>query len=177
MTFELNKTKINDCFTIGVQKFYGKRGQNFELFHRDFLKQNGIEYDFKFETISISNKNVFRGFHGDFKTAKLVKCLNGKLMQFVVDIRKDSSTYLQKIMLGLDPDLGTQVLIPPGCLNGIYSLTDNTVYHYNMNQYYEEFGKTQFAYNWKSFLDPAMFTVRSLDITISDQDLNAPLYE
>ena len=71
-------------------------GQFWTSYNKDLDSLLPEELIFKHDKFSISNKNVLRGIHGDSKSWKLVSCVDGNIMQVVVDMRKDlSSSYLQ----------------------------------------------------------------------------------
>jgi len=88
------------------------------------------DIDFNHDKVSTSRKNVLRGIHGDFKSFKLITCLQGELFFVVVDNRKDSKTYMQHQTMILDDRRRLQVLVPPGVGNAFLVLSKNSVFSY-----------------------------------------------
>ena len=82
------------------------------------------------DKFSESKQNVLRGFHGDSKSWKLVTCIYGEVFQVIVDMRKDSKTYLKWESWILNSNNKKQILVPPGFMNGYYVQSDFSVYHY-----------------------------------------------
>jgi dTDP-4-dehydrorhamnose 3,5-epimerase len=87
---------------------------------------------FKHDKFSQSKYNVLRGIHGDSKSWKLVTCVYGEVTQVVVDLRKDSSTYLKWQSYNINKADQKMVLIPPGCGNAYYVGSQHAVYHYKL---------------------------------------------
>jgi len=87
---------------------------------------------FKHDKFSQSKRNVLRGIHGDSKSWKLVTCVYGEITQVVVDLRKDSPTYLKWQSYKINKAEQKMVLIPPGCGNAYYVSTEHAVYHYKL---------------------------------------------
>ena len=87
---------------------------------------------FKHDKFSISKHNVLRGIHGDHKSWKLVSCVHGAVMQVVVDLRKDSPTYLLHEVFDIGAHNHTMILIPPGFGNAFYVKSENATYHYKL---------------------------------------------
>jgi dTDP-4-dehydrorhamnose 3,5-epimerase len=70
--------------------------------------------------------NTFRGFHFQPKQWKVVRCLSGHILDYCLDLRKDSPTYKQFAIVNLK-DSNVFVVIPPGCAHGVFSVTANTM--------------------------------------------------
>jgi dTDP-4-dehydrorhamnose 3,5-epimerase len=87
---------------------------------------------FKHDKFSTSKYNVLRGIHGDHKSWKLVSCVAGKIMQVVVDMRKESSTYLSHECFDLGSHNHQMILIPPGLGNAFFVKSEFATYHYKL---------------------------------------------
>ena len=87
---------------------------------------------FKHDKFSSSKNNVLRGIHGDRKSWKLVSCVYGEIQQVVVDLRKDSSTFLKHESFNLGNNDHRMVLIPPGLGNAFYVKSETATYHYKL---------------------------------------------
>lgn len=103
------------------------------------------------DDISVSRKNVLRGIHGDYRTWKLVSCLYGAFFLAVVDWRPDSPTDRQHIGITLSDRNYLSVLIPPGCGNGHFVLSETAIFHYKQSEFYSR--EEQFTIAWD---DPAL---------------------
>jgi len=88
---------------------------------------------FEEDNLSLSRKSVLRGMHGDDVTWKLVQCVAGEVFLAVADMRKESPTYRNSIHLTLNSEIHTQVLIPPGCVNGHQCLSDHSLFVYKQS--------------------------------------------
>jgi len=104
---------------------------------------------FKHDKFSSSKNNVLRGIHGDHKSWKLVSCVYGSVMQVVVDMREDSSTYLAHECFDLGCESHRLVLIPPGLGNAFYVKSEIATYHYKL-AYHGDYADTdeQFTVAW-----------------------------
>lgn len=130
------------------------------------------------ENVSFSTKEVFRGLHyqWDKPMGKLVQCLNGSIIDIVVDIRKDSES------LGLvkffELDSPSKLLwIPGGFAHGFYSKTDNTVVKYMCSSYYNKNAEGSI-----NFMDENLKISKTLDLNldkliISDKDRDAQSFQ
>lgn len=111
------------------------RGKNIELFN---INNFNSYHNFPIQSISYSKKNVLRGFHGDFKTWKLVKVLKGEAYLVIVDLNKESDTFLQHQHFLLSEHNHMQILIPSGFINAHYVLTDEVIFHYDLSVQYSK---------------------------------------
>ena len=96
MTIE--KTLIQDLVIINPTVFEDSRGYFFEAYNQAKFQENGIEYQFIQDNQSYSTRGVIRGLHlqiNPFAQAKLVRVLEGEILDVAVDLRKNSPTYGQ----------------------------------------------------------------------------------
>jgi dTDP-4-dehydrorhamnose 3,5-epimerase len=109
------------------------RGNIYSSFNKDFYVEILPEIlDFKHDKFAQSIKNVLRGLHGDNKTWKLVSCVWGEIFEVVVDMRPDSNTFKKWDAFDLSSDNYSQVLIPPGYVNGYYVKSEHAIFHYKL---------------------------------------------
>lgn len=90
---------------------------------------------------SRSKKGVFRGLHYQrfpYQTSKLVKCLNGKIFDVSLDLRKDSETYGKCFCYTLDQNQNSVLYVPETFAHGILALEDNTIIAYMVSEYHRE---------------------------------------
>ena len=170
------KLKIEGLFLVEHNIFDDNRG----LFRRSFcneeLKRNGINFEVKQGNISENYyKYTMRGFHfqkGSYKESKILTCLTGSVYNVVIDLRKNSRTYLKSEAITLDCLARNSILVPGGCANAFLTTEDNTIVHYYMNDFFKPSTYSGFKYN-----DP-FFNIQwpTQPIIISDKDNNFPNY-
>src|SRR5690606_24823617 len=114
--------------------FEDSRGYFYESFHAvDFKENTGIEVQFVQENQSMSKYGVVRGLHmqaGVYAQAKLVRCLRGKILDVVVDMRQEEPTFGKHFFIELSEDNHTQLFIPRGFAHGFSVLSDEAVFSY-----------------------------------------------
>ncbi len=173
MTFR-ESTKIKDLKIITPYVFHDFRGEYVETFSRkdynQFLDVDGQPIDFVEDDISMSKYGVFRGLHGDSKTWKLIQCLLGEIYYVVVDMRKDSPTYLNWESFAVNEKNRIQILVPAGCGNGHLCMTERCIFSYKQSQYYSGM-ENQFTVRWD---DPKLNIFWPMkDMMLSERDLSA----
>ncbi|MEI6840988.1 MAG: dTDP-4-dehydrorhamnose 3,5-epimerase [Methanomicrobiales archaeon] len=137
-TFKRIATIFSDVAVIRPTVFEDNRGFFLETYNRDELADVEIFEEFVQDNISHSIKGVVRGLHYQAKKAqcKLVRVLQGKIFDVVVDIRKGSKTYGQHIGIELSSDDSCMLYIPIGFAHGFMALADNTDVMYKVSDYY-----------------------------------------
>lgn len=138
--------KLNEVAIIEPNVFYDFRGEYIETWNEETYKDLG-DFTFKQDDISVSVRHTLRGLHGDFKTWKLVQCVYGSLLQVVVDMRKDSDTYLQYDMFSINDKSRNQILIPPGFANGHLVISETGIFSYKQSTQYTGV-ENQFTVRW-----------------------------
>src|SRR5690606_14278359 len=104
-----------------------------KLFHSDTFQLSGLKFSIQEVLLSSSAKNVLRGMHFQSwpkSTAKLVACLSGEIFDGVVDLRKQSPTYLKTYTTRLSEHDPTMIFIPEGLAHGFYSFQENSTVLY-----------------------------------------------
>ena len=138
----IKETNLEGCFVIDPVLFKDCRGLFFESFNRKvFFNETGIDIDFVQNNISVSKRGVIRGLHmqkGDYAQAKLVQVLKGRVLDVVVDVRLDSSTYGQTFSCELSEENKKQLFIPRGFLHGFSSLEEGSILSYKCDNYYDK---------------------------------------
>lgn len=136
------ETNLKDCYIIEPDKFGDNRG----YFSQFYVKKQFEEENLTpvFEPIvqcnrSLSKKGIVRGLHYQKNPkcqAKLVECLNGSVLDVVVDLREDSPTYKNWTSVLLTKENGRQLLVPRGFAHGFVSLEDDTLFQYLVDNEY-----------------------------------------
>ena len=112
---------IDGCFLINHDVFPDERGLFREWFKASALDGIGIEFKIAQANFSVSKKGVIRGLHYSLAPegqSKLVTCVQGGILDHLVDIRVGSPTYLEKVCIALESDSGNSVLIASGVAHG-----------------------------------------------------------
>ena len=146
----IESRKVQDLKIIKPEVFYDFRGEYVETFNQEkykFTDRHGKPVVFVEDDISLSKHGVLRGLHGDDKTWKLIQCLWGEIYVAVVDMRKDSPTYLQWDTFSVNDKNRNQILIPAGCANGHLCLSEKCIFSYKQSQYYSGM-ENQFTVRW-----------------------------
>ena len=134
---KIKKTSLEEVLLIKPGIFEDHRGTYVETYNLKEYKNKGIKVDFVRDDISTSRKNVLRGVHYDDKTWKLIDCMYGKIYFIVIDMRKESSQYLQWESFILTDSNRYQVLVPPNFGNAHLVLSEHCIFHYKMSEYYD----------------------------------------
>jgi dTDP-4-dehydrorhamnose 3,5-epimerase len=134
------ETFLKGCFIIEPQVFGDERGGFLlEYNKKDFQDKTGLNVDFVLGNQSISQYGVVRGLHlqkGEFSQAKLVRVIKGKILDVVVDVRKDSETFGKVFSVELSGDNNKQLFVPRGFLHGFSVLEDDTIVSYKCDNFY-----------------------------------------
>jgi dTDP-4-dehydrorhamnose 3,5-epimerase len=122
------------------------RGTNFEAYNETKFRDEIIFNNFVVDSISTSRKHTLRGIHGDNKTAKLVSCLYGTIHMVIINRDPDSKQYNQWCTFTLSDRNKHQLMIPPKFGNGHLVMSDEAVFSYKLNEYYDR--ESQFTIKW-----------------------------
>ena len=167
------ETKLSGALIIEPQVFSDNRGWFMETYSKKKTPQ--ITCEFVQDNHSFSReKGTLRGIHFQIppmEQAKLVRCIRGALMDFIVDLRPGSDTYKQWLSIKLSEENKKQLFIPHGFGHAFVTLSDNSEIEYKTDNYYsKEHDRTIL---WS---DPDIGIDWGIDDPIlSDKDKNAPL--
>ena len=128
---------ISGALRITPATFPDARGYFKETYSRDRYRAAGVSEEFVQENVSVSHRLVLRGLHCAPGMAKLVQVLRGSAYDVVVDVRRDSSTFLKWHGVVLSEREHTQLYIPSGCLHGFLALEDATTLAYKQSATYD----------------------------------------
>jgi len=145
------KTAIEGVFIIEPQVFGDERGYFFESFNAErFRAETGIEVTFVQDNESRSKRGVLRGLHFQrepYAQAKLVRVVQGRVLDVAVDIRSNSPTFGKYVMTELSGENHRQMFIPKGFAHGYVVLEDDTVFQYKCDEYYHPESEDGIAWN------------------------------
>jgi len=173
---KITTTKLAGCFVLTPTVFSDDRGSFFESFNQKvFLEKTGIEARFVQDNQSISQRGTLRGLHFQkegFAQAKLVRVVQGKVLDVVVDLRPSSKTYGQHFSMVLTGENNQQIFIPKGFAHGFSVLEDQTVFSYKCDTYYQPDSEGGIHYN-----DPILaidWMLNPAELVLSEKDKNLP---
>ena len=130
---KITKTKFKDLLIIKNNNNIDKRGSLREIFNKKILNKK-----FVFEYCTTSKKNVFRGFHFQTKNkqSKFVNVIKGKILDIVIDLRKNSKTFGKKFSIVLSKKNSLGLFIPAGFAHAYLSYERENIIYYKLDDYY-----------------------------------------
>lgn len=137
----LEQTFIQGLVVLSPAVFEDERGYFFEAYNKSKLQAFGIDIEFVQDNQSFSKRGTLRGLHYQnppFAQTKLVRVLQGEIMDVAVDLRKNSATYGQHFGLVLSAENKKQLLVPQGFAHGFSVLSETAVVSYKCDQYYSK---------------------------------------
>jgi len=172
-------TKLKGCFVIEPKIFNDERGYFLESYNEKTF-QNGIGQPVNFvqDNQSYSSKGVLRGLHyqtGEHAQAKLVRVLQGEVLDVVVDIRPDSKTYGESFSVVLSGENQKQFYIPRGFAHGFLVLSETATFFYKCDNFYNKESEGGIIYNDKSLNIDWQFS--NDELLISEKDAILPTIE
>jgi dTDP-4-dehydrorhamnose 3,5-epimerase len=173
MTIE--KTFIKDLVIINPGVFEDSRGYFFEAYNQAKFHENGVDYQFIQDNQSFSRRGVIRGLHlqiNPFAQAKLVRVLEGEILDVAVDLRKNSPTYGQHFSVILSATNKKQLMVPHGFAHGFSVLSETASVLYKVDQLYHKESERGIRYD-----DPTLaidWQLSPEEIIVSEKDLVLP---
>ena len=175
---KFNKTDIEGCYIITYDTFVDHRGYFGVPYNKEIFNHNvGYDVEFIQDNMSYSHLGTIRGLHfqtGEYEQAKLVTCITGRVLDVIVDIRKDSPSYGKVVEVELGWGKNIQVFVPRGCAHGFSALSDNTIVQYKVDNSYNKESEGGIIYN-----DPTLnikWRVSGYLERISEKDLVLPTF-
>lgn len=143
------ETKLSGVIEIIPRIFEDERGYFYETYNIELFRANGIPVDFLQDNQSFSKKGVVRGLHfqrAPFGQGKLVRVIQGAVLDVVVDIRPDSPTYGQYDSFLLTAENKKMVYLPEGFAHGFSTLED-AIFSYKCTNIYDKASEGGILYN------------------------------
>ena len=164
---------ISDVILIESHVHDDDRGYFVETFRQDlFAEAVGYQVNFVQENESKSTKGVLRGLHYQippFGQSKLVRVLEGKVLDVVVDIRKNSPTFGQHIAIELSSESMQQLFIPQGFAHGFAVLSEIAIINYKVDNLYSPEHEKGIAFNDPKLNIDWQFKVEELKLSEKDR--------
>ncbi len=136
--------------------FTDERGSFAKSFHDDWFRERGIDFQMREEFFSRSRRDVIRGMH--FQTpphdhGKVVVCLQGAILDVLVDLRRDSGSYGQSWSIELSESNRAVLYVPSGVAHGFLAKTDDALVHYKTSSVHAAAHDSgirwnSFGFNW-----------------------------
>jgi len=149
----IEQTPLKDCFIIHEKVHGDARGYFIETYNqRDFKAASGLDIEFVQDNQSRSTKGVLRGLHmqrGASAQAKLVRVLEGAVLDIAVDLRKGSPSFGQHYAIELTADNRKQFFVPAGFAHGFVVLSETATFFYKVDKFYEPGNEVGIMYNDK----------------------------
>ncbi len=170
-------TALADVYIIEPKVFADERGYFFESYNQHAFTKAGLNYTFIQDNQSKSCYGTIRGLHfqkGEHAQAKLVRVLEGAVLDVAVDLRKNSPTFGQYIALKLSADNNLQLLIPRGFAHGFSVLSETAIFTYKCDNVYNKESEGGVLY-----CDPALhidWQIPEADVLLSEKDKVNPLF-
>lgn len=173
---EVIETAIDGVVIIEPRVFADARGYFYESFSQREFEEKVCKTVFIQDNQSKSSYGVLRGLHFQnppFAQSKLVRCIQGSVLDVAVDIRKGSPTFGKYVAVELSAENQRQFFVPRGFAHGFAVLSEEAVFQYKCDNYYAPQAEGSIAWN-----DPAIgidWRLSENDILLSDKDQKSPL--
>ena len=172
------ETAIEGVYIIESDCYGDNRGWFMETYSENKFKELGIDAHFVQDNLSFSAaKGTLRGLHyqnDPYSQAKLVRCIQGAIVDVVVDIRKGSPTYGKWVYCELSQENKRMFFVPKGMAHGFVTISDNVLFQYKCDNFYNKESEGNIRYDdptinidWDRYLCGAQ-------PVLSDKDKNAP---
>jgi dTDP-4-dehydrorhamnose 3,5-epimerase len=172
---KLESTPIKDLIIINPVVFEDERGYFMESYNANKLKDLGVHIDFVQDNQSFSKKGTLRGLHYQnppYAQTKLIRVLQGEIIDVAVDLRKNSATYGQSFSIKLTAENKKQLLVPQGFAHGFSVISETALVMYKCDQYYHKASEGGIRFD-----DPDLNIDWGMDLKdaiVSEKDLILP---
>jgi len=171
------ETKILDVIIIEPSVFGDERGYFLESFNLKKFEESICPIKFVQDNESKSSKGVLRGLHFQkppYEQAKLVRCIEGEVLDVAVDIRKNSKTYGQHVAVLLSGENKRQLFVPRGFAHGFLVISETATFAYKVdNSYAPEFDA---GIRWNDNELNIQWDMEDSEVMISAKDAELPFF-
>ena len=168
------KSEISDVIIIEPSVFGDDRGYFLESFNLEKFEENIFPIKFVQDNESKSSRGVLRGLHFQkppFNQAKLVRCIEGRVMDVAVDIRKGSPTYGKHVAIELTGENKRQLFVPRGFAHGFSVLSDTAVFAYKVDNRYAPESDSGIKYDDKELNIDWGLNKEEVQLSVKDKNL------
>jgi dTDP-4-dehydrorhamnose 3,5-epimerase len=179
----ITETNIDGLVIIEPKVFGDARGYFMETFQKNTFNSNVTETEFIQDNESKSSKGVLRGLHFQlppYQQAKLVRVIEGEVLDVAVDLRKDSKTYGQHYSILLSGENKKQFFVPRGFAHGFVVLSETAIFSYKVDNLYAPTHDSGILWNDETLnidwnIDSALIQLSEKDKNLSSfKDFNSP---
>lgn len=172
---EIIKTKIKDLLLVEPKVWGDERGYFFESYNAKHLSKEGIDLNFIQDNEAKSSYGVLRGMHYQlppFGQSKLVRVVQGEVLDVVIDIREGSKSYGKSYQVILSAHNKKQLLVPKGFAHGYLTLSETAIFCYKCDQYYNKEHESGIVFDSSSL--EIKWPIDRSKMIISEKDLKQP---
>lgn len=173
---KVQETKLKDCFIIHDTVFKDDRGYFFESFNKQRFKDlTGVAPNFVQDNQSKSTSGVLRGIHfqqGEYAQSKLVRVLQGSVLDVAVDLRKNSPTFGEYVAVELSGDNHLQLFVPRGFGHAFVVLSPEAIFFYKCDNLYNKSSEGGIIYNDATI--GINWQIDASEILLSEKDAALP---
>jgi len=171
------KTKIDDLIILEPDVFLDERGYFLESYNQKKFEEIIGKVSFIQDNESKSTKGILRGLHFQkppFDQAKLVRCIEGKVLDIAVDLRNESKTYGQYISVELSSKNKKQLFIPRGFAHGFLVQSETAIFSYKVDNFYAP--DYDAGIHWNDPILNISWGVDKSEIFVSEKDSKLSLF-
>ena len=172
------ETSLKDCYVIEPTVFEDERGYFYEKFNEKMFEEfTTLNGHFVQDNISKSSYGVLRGLHlqkGEHAQAKLVSCLEGKVLDVAVDLRPDSPTFGKWYSIELTAENKLQLYVPRGFGHGFSVLSKTAVFSYKCDNFYNK--ESEGGVLWNDSDLNIDWQLPKTDVILSEKDMVMPAF-
>lgn len=175
---KVETTGFEGLIVITPSVFSDERGYFFESYNRDTQLKAGLDFQWVQDNQSHSKHGVIRGLHfqkAPFAQTKLVRALQGEILDVVVDLRKGEPTYGKSFSVILTAENKKQLLVPKGFAHGFSVLSDSADVMYKCDALYNKQSESGLIFN-----DPSLqidWRLSAAEMIVSEKDLVLPTFD
>ena len=171
------ETKLKGAIIIEPKIFEDHRGYFFESYNKQHYVDNGIPADFVQDNESFSGRGTLRGLHyqaGEHAQAKLVRVIQGRVIDVAVDLREDSPTYGEHVTVELSAENKKLFYIPRGFGHGFVVLSETALFSYKCDNFYNKASEGGIIFNDATLnID---WGIKADDMILSEKDSVLPAF-
>jgi dTDP-4-dehydrorhamnose 3,5-epimerase len=170
-------TEISDVYIMEPSVFGDERGYFLESYNQKTFEEVIGKKSFVQDNESKSSKGVLRGLHFQkppFEQAKLVRCIEGEVLDVAVDIRKNSKTYGKHVAVLLSGENKRQLFVPRGFAHGFLVLSDSATFAYKVDNRYAPNYDAGIRWNDKEL--NIQWGVKDSEVMVSEKDAELPFF-
>jgi dTDP-4-dehydrorhamnose 3,5-epimerase len=175
---KVETTGFEGLIVLTPSVFADDRGYFFESYNRDTQLKAGLDFQWVQDNQSHSKHGVIRGLHfqkSPFAQTKLVRALQGEILDVVVDLRKGEPTYGKSFSVILTAENKKQLLVPKGFAHGFSVLSDSADLMYKCDALYNKQSESGLIFN-----DPSLqidWKLSAAEMIVSEKDLVLPTFD